>query len=148
MSLVLIRDSFHSLGYNAMYIDLFSSSLGVSLDQTAPGDHIRGQISPCCLKTSNKWQIWFLDSLTLFLIVTVSFLFLIYQVAGKWAFHNPELLWDLGSLKARVTALGSSGSLSQTWLKFLDIRAGCPSFEELRPALRCLACIHYTIMLR
>lgn len=127
LSLVLIRDSFPSLSYNAMCIDLFRSSLGFSL--TAPGDHIRVQISPCCLKISNKWQTLFLDSLTLFLIVTMSVLSLIYQVAGKWAFQSPWIALGSGEFEGQVTALGSSGSLSQTWLKFLDIRAGCPSFE-------------------
>lgn len=50
----------------------------------------------------------------------------------------PESWIALGSgeFGGQVTALGSSGSLSQTWLKFPDIRAGCPSFEELRPALQ------------
>lgn len=48
----------------------------------------------------------------------------------------PESWFALGSgeFEGQVTALGSSGSLSQSWLKFLDIKAGYTSFEGLSPA--------------
>lgn len=61
----------------------------------------QGANCPLLLMIKNKWRGLLVDSLTLFLIVGVSFLFVIYQAALKWAFQNTELLWDLGSLKAR-----------------------------------------------
>lgn len=49
----------------------------------------------------------------------------------------PEYWIALGSgeFEGQVTALGSSGSLRRTWLKFLDLWAGYPSFEGLGPAM-------------
>lgn len=121
MFLILTRDSFTPLGYNVMRIDLFSSSWGFS------------------------WTKWLLESISgsrfppdsPHLIVIVSFLFPIHQVAGKLAFQNPELLWDLGSLKAR----SQPWALLTLWVR-ADWKFWTSGLVVLHKRSRVLSCGH------
>lgn len=100
MSPSLISDSFPNLGLNQCALICLVTRWG-NLGPASSRRSYPGANCPSCLMIRNKWYILLVDSLTLFLIVPVSILFLIYQVVVKWAFQNPDLLWDLGSLKAR-----------------------------------------------
>lgn len=94
-----VSDAFPNLGFNSCALIYLVPHRGfLGLQEIIS----RGQLPLFLLMIKNKLRGLLVDSLTLFLMVAMSFLFVIYQVALKWAFQNTGLLWDLGSLKARL----------------------------------------------